>query len=103
MKSKNKNSFLVYYDQKNLVDELSDTEAGELFKLILSYAQNGTAPTKEITAKISNPGIRMAFVAIKTSMDRDSEKYDAKCKANSEYGKLGGRPKKRTVNLKADG
>jgi len=35
--AKDKKSFLVYLDSRNLVDKLSDERAGKLFKTLFSY------------------------------------------------------------------
>ena len=38
--------------------------------------------------------LKMAFSFIKTQLDRDREKYQARCEKNRENAKKGGRPKK---------
>ena len=45
-KSQNKNSFILYLEQAEIVDELSDDDAGKLFKAILFYVHSGEEPKK---------------------------------------------------------
>lgn len=84
-----KKSFLLYCDQLPIFESLTDKQAGVLVKEIYKYCGNGrTDPS------IEDPVIKMAFTALKTSLDRDFFKWEEIRKKRAEYGKLGGRPKK---------
>lgn len=72
-----KSRFILYLDQKNLIDKLSDKQAGQLIKAIYEYVMNQTEPNLD-------PITDMAFVSFKTTLDRDNEKYIAKCNKNRE-------------------
>ena len=69
--------FIVYGDTKSLADELSDEQLGQLFRGMLDYFVSGKAP------KFSGV-LKFAFIPIKQQMDRDQQKYDAKCEKNRE-------------------
>lgn len=75
-----KKSFLLYCDIIHTVEQLTDAEAGELFKHILRYVndQNPIAPST-IT--------RIAFEPIKQSLKRDLDRYESICKRNSDNAK----------------
>ena len=62
-----KKSFVLYYDQKQVVDELSDEQAGKLFKAIYEY--------------------KIIFIPFKTAFDRDEIKWEETSKKRSEAGK----------------
>ena len=82
-----KDSFLLYVNQIETFEQLTDKQAGKLIKGIYAYAATGELPELE-------PLLKMAFTSIKQSIDRNAKKYEEKCKRNKENGKLGGRPKK---------
>ena len=73
--SKEKKGFIVYDDTQEVVSRLSDTEAGQLFKGMLAYSVEGKAPKFKGV-------LEFVFIPIKQQMDRDSEKYEAKCEKN---------------------
>ena len=73
----NQKGFIVYGDTKSLADELSDEQLGQLFRGMLDYFVSGKAP------KFSGV-LKFAFIPIKQQMDRDQQKYDAKCEKNRE-------------------
>lgn len=64
--------FIVYKDLHAVVDELTDEQAGQLFKGMIAYSADGTEPKFDGVLKF-------VFIPIKQQMDRDSDKYDAKC------------------------
>ncbi|MFR8116871.1 MAG: DUF6291 domain-containing protein [Clostridia bacterium] len=91
-----KASFLIYLDYQEQFELLSDEQAGQLIKAIIKYEKTG-----EITEL--DGMVKMAFSFIKTQLDRDREKYQAKCEKNRENAKKGGRPKKKQEdNLKSE-
>ena len=73
--SKDRKGFLVYGDIQEVVKRLSDEEAGQLLKGMLGYFVDGKDP------KFSGV-LEFVFIPIKQQMDRDKEKYDAKCEKN---------------------
>lgn len=82
-----KASFLMYLDYKEHLNLLSDEQVGQLIRAIYHYEETGEIPQLEGM-------IKMAFSFIKAQLDRDREKYQAKCEKNRENAKKGGRPKK---------
>ncbi len=91
-----KASFLIYLDYQQQFELLTDEQAGKLIKAIIKYEKTGE--TLELDGMT-----KMAFSFIKTQLDRDREKYQARCEKNRENAKKGGRPKKQKVNEKLNG
>lgn len=91
-----KNSFLIYLDYEEQFNLLTDEQVGQLIRAIIKYEKTKEEPQLEGMLK-------MAFSFIKTQLDRDREKYEAKCEKNRENAKRGGRPKKQTDNKKPNG
>ncbi len=77
MKKGKKKSILIYSDFLPKISKLSDEQAGKLFKGLLNYS-NG------ITPEFDDILLDYAFEDIKTTIDRDSEKYSLKCLKNKE-------------------
>ena len=91
--SQEKNSFVLYAEYIRQVDRLSDSQAGALFRAILSYASGQKLPEMDaVTA--------MAFDFIQSRMDKDSEKYQKTVEKRREAGKKGGEAKAK--NAKSD-
>ncbi len=82
-------SIVIHTDIRDKLEMLSDDEAGQLFKAIIAYAENGT-----VFSPSDNRVLGMIFLFIKDQIDRDLDKYREKCARNREIGKLGGRPRK---------
>ena len=92
-----KSSFLIYLDYEEQFNLLTDEQIGQLMRVIIKYEK-----TREIPQL--NGIVKMAFSFIKTQLDRDREKYEARCEKNRENAKKGGRPRKNQKdNLKANG
>jgi len=67
--AKEKNGFILYNDIIHTVEELSDEQAGKLFKHILRYVNDKNPITEDVLIKI-------AFAPIKQSLKRDLVKYE---------------------------
>lgn len=92
-----KSSFLIYLDYEEQFNLLTDEQIGQLMRAIIKYEK-----TREIPQL--NGIVKIAFSFIKTQLDRDREKYEARCEKNRENAKKGGRPRKNQKdNLKANG
>ena len=72
--------FIVYKDIHAVVDELTDEQAGKLFRGMIKYSSEGIEPKFDGILKF-------VFIPIKQQMDRDSAKYDRKCEKNRENAK----------------
>lgn len=81
--AESKKSFLLYCDTIHTVKKLSNEQAGELFKHILSYV-NDENPV------IENVLIDLVFEPIKQSLKRDLNKWESIKINRSESGRLGG-------------
>lgn len=81
-------SFIIYKDWEEYVDALgSDEEAGKLFKALFAFAKR--AEEAEFVG-----ALKMAFIIMRNSIERDGEKWENTCSVRSEAGKKGGRPSK---------
>lgn len=81
-------SFVIYKDWEEYVDALgSDEEAGKLFKALFAFAKR--AEEAEFVG-----ALKMAFIVMRNSIERDGEKWENTCSVRSDAGKKGGRPSK---------
>lgn len=81
-----KKSFLLYKDSLSVLNELTDEQAGQLFKAIAAY-QLGAEVTLDF-------GLKMAFLPFKNQFIRDNITYIETCEKNRDNGKLGGTKEK---------
>lgn len=81
-----KTGFILHLDSLAVLDELTNEQAGILFKAIRDY-NLGKEPELDFAMK-------MAFLPFKNQFVRDSVKYDGVCERNKINGAKGGRPKK---------
>lgn len=88
----NKTSFYLHNDMLNVLDKLTDEQAGKLFKAIKNY-QHGIEDELDLLLEIT-------FMPFKNQFDRDMVKYQSVVERNKENGKKGGRPKKTQDNPK---
>lgn len=82
-----KDSFILYTEQKEIIDKLTDEQAGKLIKAIYQYASDGIIPELDMLLEI-------AFIPIKQNLERNSEKWENIKQKRSEAGKLGAEIKK---------
>lgn len=78
-----KKSFILYSDIRETFTALTDEEAGQLIKHILTYV-NGIEPI------IENRIVKILFEPIKAQLIRDAEKWNHIIDKRKEAGKLGG-------------
>lgn len=81
-----KTGFILHLDSLAVLDELTNEQAGILFKAIRDY-NLGKEPELDFAMK-------MAFLPFKNQFVRDLEKYENTCERNKTNGAKGGRPKK---------
>ena len=72
---------------EEIIECLTDEEAGKIFKEIFRYSRTGETNIKE-------KSLKLVMIPIKQTLDRNAEKYEKKCKINRINGEKGGRPKK---------
>jgi hypothetical protein len=80
-----KKSFLIYCDIIHTVEQLTDEQAGDLFKHLLRYVNDLNPQSDSVITKI-------AFEPIRQALKRDLDKYETIRKRNSDNGAKGGRP-----------
>jgi hypothetical protein len=76
-----KKSFLLYCDIIHTVEQLTDEQAGDLFKHILRYVNDQEPQTDSVITKI-------AFEPIRQALKRDLEKYESIRKRNSDNARM---------------
>lgn len=88
-----KKSFILYSDIRETFTALTDEEAGQLIKHILTYV-NGIEPI------IENRIVKILFEPIKAQLIRDAEKWNQIIDKRKEAGKLGGLAKGSKIKQK---
>ena len=79
--AKEKKSFLLYCDIIHTVEQLTDEQAGNLFKHILRYVNDQDPQSDSVITKI-------AFEPIRQALKRDLEKYESIRKRNSDNARM---------------
>lgn len=77
-----KDSFILYTEQKEIFESLSDEDAGKLIKQIFKYIETGQEP--EIKGML-----KIAFIPIRQNLDRNNDKWEDIKQKRSEAGKVG--------------
>ena len=86
-------SFILYTSYYALIEGLTDEQLGQLTRAIFLYARDGKTINLE-------PVVRMAFAFIKDNIERNQDKYQAKCEKNRQIA-LERERKKREAREKA--
>lgn len=86
-------SFILYTSYYALIEGLTDEQLGQLTRAIFLYARDGETINLE-------PVVRMAFAFIKDNIERNQDKYQAKCEKNRQIA-LERERKKREAREKA--
>lgn len=90
-----KDSFILYTEQKEVVDKLTDEQAGKIFKAIYEYVQTDKMPELDSLLDI-------IIIPFKQSLDRNTEKWEEIKKKRSEAGKKGAEIKKQNQAKEAN-
>ena len=80
-----KKSFVIHTDSLSILDDLTDEQAGQLFKAIKSYHEGEDSDLDTI--------IRIAFNPFRNQFQRDQEKYLNRVEVNRANGSKGGKKK----------
>lgn len=79
MAKKEKSSFVVHYSKANqVVDELTDEEAGALFKALINYEIHGEPH------EFSDRCLRMIYKSMCFDLDENRKKYKETCERREE-------------------
>jgi hypothetical protein len=79
-------SFIIHKDSIEILDKLSDEQAGKLFKAIQFYQITGKSPSLDFT-------LDLVFTPFLNQFIRDDEDYKKTCEARKEAGSKGGKQK----------
>ena len=83
--SNKKKSFLLHIDSLEILNDLSDEQAGKLFKAIYSHQTDAEISLDQIT--------KMVFLPFRNQFERDNEKYTKTCERRAIAGSKGGKQK----------
>lgn len=83
--SNRKKSFLLHIDSLEILNDLSDEQAGKLFKAIYSHQIDENIELDQIT--------KMVFLPFRNQFERDNEKYAKTCERRAIAGSKGGKQK----------
>lgn len=89
-----KDTFLIHKEYQDMIDALTDEQAGAFLKAMMRYAFEGEDP------EVDDQSVRLTFIMVRKYIDRMTEKYDRICAVNRENGSKGGRPRKTEENPK---
>ena len=81
-----KDSFILYTEQKAVIDKLTDEQAGKLIKAIYEYVATDNMPQLDYL-------LDLIITPIKQSLDKNKEKYEEVSKKRAEAGAKGGKQK----------
>lgn len=79
-----KDNFLLNKSHQKIINELSDNDAGKLFKGIFNYVNSHESGLDGL--------LNAVFIPIKEFIDSNEEKYQRICERNRKNGLEGGRP-----------
>lgn len=83
--TKKRKSFVLHKDSLAILPDLTDEQAGKLFKAIYAYQINEEIKLDQI--------IKMVFLPFKNQFIRDDEKYTETCERRAIAGSKGGKQK----------
>jgi hypothetical protein len=83
--SSKKKSFLLHIDSLDILDDLTNGQAGVLFKAIKAYQHKEDFPLDSV--------VKIAFSPFKNQFFRDDEKYVKTCERRAIAGSKGGKQK----------
>lgn len=81
MEEKHKKGFIIYLDQKEIIEDLTDEEVSKLFKSFFDYNLDHSIP------KFGTKLLNQTFKFFKITFDRDNKKYVETCRKNKENAK----------------
>lgn len=87
-----KKSFVLYHDQYDAIEDLTDSQKGNLLDMLFIYSRSG-----DTAAKTDDPMVKIAFKFFKVVMDRDKTKWENIASRNKVNGSKGGRPNKNST------
>ena len=90
-----KDSFILYTEQKEVIEKLSDEQAGKLIKAIYKYVETGQMPKLDTLLEI-------VIIPFKQNIDRNADKYEEIKQKRSLAGKAGAKIKKQKQTKQAN-
>lgn len=82
-----KDSFILYTEQREVINKLSDEQAGRLIKAIYEYVETEKMPELDSLLDI-------VIIPFKQNLDRNKEKYNKISEIRAKAGAKGGKQKK---------
>lgn len=85
MMADKRKSFIIHKDSLAVLDDLTDEQAGKLFRAIKSFHEGEEVNLDSL--------LKIAFSPFKNQFIRDNEKYQSTCEKRAAAGKAGGKAK----------
>lgn len=76
-----KRGFIMYHEHKEVIERLTDEEAGKILKALYAYSTGGEITTFE------DRFLDLAFGVFRAMIDRDAQAYEDKCERNKAAAK----------------
>lgn len=71
-----KATILLYTRPLVILDELTDEQAGRLFKAIRFYVEDEEGMEEKLHEVLKDPFVRLAFAAVRADIDQNAERYE---------------------------
>lgn len=81
--------FFTYFHLSDMLEKLTDAQAGRLYKALMRYGSSG-----ETTDFSDDIACDLAYTLMRKDVDLNFERYREICESRSNAGKKGGRPPK---------
>ncbi len=81
--------FFTYFHHSEVIDHLSDVQAGKLYKALLRYGMSG-----HVEDFSDDPALEIVFILLLGEVDHNFERYAEICEKRSEAGRRSAELKK---------
>ena len=90
-----RDSFILYTEQKEVIDKLSNEDAGQLIKALYEYVETGNLPN-------FNNYLDIIIIPFKQNLDRNAEKWESVRQKRIEAGKASAEIRKQNLAKQAN-
>lgn len=84
-----KKSFILYHENREVFEQLSDEQAGQLLKKIYAFSEWLNNPEEEKKPDDFDGLLNVIYKMFTNQLERDFKSYEKKSNENSENGKIG--------------
>lgn len=94
---KGRSGFLLYFEDRELLEDMDDIQVAQLFRAIYAYQCDGPDSVGEL-----DHAVKVAFKVFRRKFEKDAAAYEEKCKKARANGSKGGRPRKKDEDAEDD-